>query len=61
MKPRLRLRRNVDAMFDFLADYELDFLRFAYPPKILEPTLENLIGKVDIVVGGLSTAERTPT
>lgn len=48
-------------MFDFLADYELDFLRFAYPPKILEPTLENLIGKVDIVVGGLSTAERTPT
>lgn len=52
LKPRLRLRRNVDAMLDFLVRYDGEESRFAYPPDILEPTLADLVGKVDMVVGG---------
>jgi DNA (cytosine-5)-methyltransferase 1 len=49
---RFKIRRNVDALLDYAIKFDGDSARFAYPPDLLEPALNDEIGKIDIVVGG---------
>jgi DNA (cytosine-5)-methyltransferase 1 len=49
---RFKIRRNVDALLDYGIRFDGDSARFAYPPELLEPALDDEVGKVDIVIGG---------
>jgi DNA (cytosine-5)-methyltransferase 1 len=51
-RPRLKFKRNVDALLDYALRYEGSGARFAYQPEILDAALSEWVGRVDIVVGG---------
>lgn len=52
LKPRRRLKRNVDALVDYAPRHEKGTTKFAYRPELLDPSLQDIVGNVDIVVGG---------
>lgn len=52
LRPRSKLRRNVDALLDYALRFQGDRTSFAYPPEVVEPVLADEVGRVHVVVGG---------
>jgi DNA (cytosine-5)-methyltransferase 1 len=52
LRPRLKMKRNVDSLLDYAVRYHHDKSSFPYRPEILDAPLADEVGKVDLVIGG---------
>jgi DNA (cytosine-5)-methyltransferase 1 len=52
LHPRCVFKENIDGLVDYQISFVGDEPRFAYFPELIDEKLAQLIGKIDIVIGG---------